>query len=443
MNRTVQIIVLLVGCTAVSAPLMAQWNSTDSLIKNLQTRVKIYPDDYAGFDNLGAAYLQKGRETGDAAYYELAKVALGKSLDLLSNDPASVSAMTHMGVACMAEHRFGDALAWAQNAIALGSGDASPWAIAGDALADMGDYAQAADAYSQLYGPQGSEGEKRSISYERESRMSYLRLISGDTPGAIQLMTSALNTSMETHMPAENIAWTRYQLGEELFQTGDISAAEKAYLAALDEYPGYYRALAGLGKVRTAQGKYSDAADLFKQALTVVPYPEYAAALGDIYQKIGQPEEAKKQYELVEFIGHLSEVNQQIHNRDLALFYADHELNLDQSLTLARKELEVRRDVYTWDVLAWSLFQNGKFDEAGSAIENALAQGTPDPLIFFHAGMIYEKLGDLARAKTYLERALEINPHFHIFYADTATQTLAWLKSNRSDVNREETSDAR
>src|SRR5579862_3853062 len=443
MNRTIQIIVLFMGCAAISSPLMAQWNSTDSLIKNLQAHVKLYPDDYAGFDNLGAAYLQKGRETGDAAYYELAKVALGKSLDLLSNDPAAVSAMTHMGVSSMAEHRFGDALAWAQNAIALGSGDPAPWAIAGDALADMGDYAQAAEAYSKLYNPQGSEGEKRSISYERESRMSYLRLISGDTPGAIQLMTSALNTSMETHMPAENIAWTQYQLGEELFQTGEISAAEKAYLAALDEYPGYYRALAGLGKVRTAQGKYSDAADLFKQALTVVPYPEYAAALGDIYQKIGQPEEAKKQYELVEFIGHLSEVNQQIHNRDLALFYADHELNLDQSLTLARKELEVRRDVYTWDVLAWSLFQNGKFAEAGSAIEDALAQGTPDPLIFFHAGMIYEKLGDLAKAETYLERALEINPHFHIFYADTATQTLAWLKSNGSDVNQEETSDAR
>jgi len=144
----------------------------------------------------------------------------------------------------------------------------------------------------------------------------------------------------------------------------------------------------------------------------------------------------------VEFIGHLSEVNQQIHNRDLALFYADHELKPEQSLMLARKELEVRRDVYTWDVLSWSLFKNGKFDEAAGAIEDALAQGTPDPMILFHAGMIYERLGDSAKAKSYLRRALEINPHFHIFYADTATKTLAWLESNPSDVNRKETSDA-
>jgi tetratricopeptide (TPR) repeat protein len=271
-NRKIRIIVLLMGYAAISPPLMAQRNSTDSVIKNLQARVKIYPDDYAGFDNLGAAYLQKGRETGDAAYYELAKAALEKSLDLLSNDPAAVAAMTHMGVACMAEHRFGDALGWAQNAIALGSGDPSPWAIAGDALADMGDYASAAEAYSKLQS-QGSEGERRAISYERESRMSFLRLIAGDTQGAIQLMSSALKTSMESQMPAENIAWSQYQLGEELLQSGKIAAAEKAYLAALDEYPMYYRALAGLGKVRAAQGRYSDASDLLKKRSQRCPIP--------------------------------------------------------------------------------------------------------------------------------------------------------------------------
>jgi tetratricopeptide (TPR) repeat protein len=427
----------------MSPPLLAQWTSTDSLIKNLQTRAKIYPNDYAGFDSLGSAYLQKGRETGDAADYELAKVALVKSLDLLSNDPAAASAMTHMGVACMAEHRFEDALAWAQNAIALGSGDPSPWAIAGDALADMGDYAGAAEAYSKLQSPDDSMGERLAISYQRESRMSYLRLIAGDTQGALQLMSSALASSLETRMPAENIAWSQYQLGEELFQTGGIAAAEGAYLAALDEYPRYYRALAGLGKVRVAQGRYSDAAELFKEALAVVPYPEYAAALGDVYRKMGQPQEAKKQYDLVEFIGHLSAVNQQIHNRDLAFFYADHDLNLEQSLTLARRELEVRRDVYTWDVLAWSLFKNGKFLEAAGATEHALAQGTQDPMLYFHAGMIYERLGESTKAKGYIERALAINPHFHIFDAETAAATLARLKGNPSEVNRQEISDAR
>jgi tetratricopeptide (TPR) repeat protein len=440
MIQKILFLLLLVGCLAGSAPLRAQQNATDDLIKSLQARVKRYPEDHAGYAGLGAAYLQKGRETADAADYELAKGALEKSLDLLSNDPAAAFAMTQMAVVCMVEHRFEDALTWAQKALAVGSGDPSPWAIAGDALADMGDYKGASEAYSRLKSPYGSEDEKLAFSYQQDSRMSFLRFVAGDTQGAIQLMGTAVRTAMETHMPAENIAWSQYQLGEELFLAGETNAAEKAYLASLDECPDYYRGLAGLAKVRASQGRYVDAVKLYKGAIAKVPYPEYAAALGDIYHKLGQLEDAKKQYDLVEFIGYLSQVNQQIHNRDLALFYADHDLKLHESLALARKELEVRRDIYTWDVLAWSLFKNGKPQEAAEAISHALEQGTRDPQLFFHAGMIYEKAGDSAKAKSYLQRALEINLHFHILYSSTASETLARLPQKDVVVSQREAS---
>jgi len=433
---------LLVGCLAGSTPLLAQQNATDDLIKSLQARVKRAPEDYAGYAGLGAAYLQKGRETADAADYELAKNALEKSLELLSNDPAAAFAMTQMAVVCMVEHRFEDALTWAQRALALGSGDPSPWAIAGDALADMGDYEGASEAYSRLKSSYGSEDEKLAFSYQRDSRMSFLRFVAGDTLGAIQLMRSAVCMAITAHMPAENIAWSQYQLGEELYLAGETSVAERAYLASLDTYPKYYRALAGLAKLRASQEKYAEAIGLYKEAIAAVPYPEYDAALGDIYQRLGQPEEAKKQYELVEFIGYLSQLNQQIHNRDLALFYADHGIKLHESLALARKELEVRRDIYSWDVLAWSLFKNEQSQEAFEAISHALEQGTKDPQLFFHAGMIYEKLGDSAKAKEYLERALQTNPEFHITYANTARRTLERMNKRPAQVSAREVDSA-
>src|SRR5580700_2443129 len=313
MIRKILSLLFLIGFLSGAVPLRAQQSATDDLIKRLQARVKRNPEDYAGYAGLGAAYLQKGRETGDAADFELAKGALEKSIDLLSNDPAAAFAMTQMAVVCMAEHHFDGALVWAQKALALGSGDPSPWAIAGDALADMGDYVDAAEAYSKLDSLFGSEDEKLAFSYQRDTRISFLRFVAGDTQGAIDLMRSAIQKAIQMHMPAENIAWSQYQLGEELFQIGEMAAAEKAYLAALEEYPGYYRGLAGLAKVRAAQGKYKDAVDLFKKAIAAVPYPEYATALGDVYWKIGDAQEATKQYELVEFIGYLSQINQQIH----------------------------------------------------------------------------------------------------------------------------------
>ena len=437
MMRKILFLMFVLSYSARPTVMQAQQNSTGDVIKALQSRVRRYPEDHAGYAGLGAAYLQKGRETGDAADFELAKGALEKSLDLLSNDPAAAFAMTQMAVVCMAEHRFDDAQVWAQKALALGSGDPSPWAIAGDALADIGDYVGAAEAYSKLESLFGSEDEKLAFSYQRDTRISFLRFVAGETQGAIDLMRSAIRKAIQMHMPSENIAWSHYQLGEELFQRGEMAAAEKAYLAALEEYPGYYRGLAGLAKIRAAQGNYKDAIGLFKKAIAAVPYPEYAAALGDIYQKIGDPQEAKKQYQLVEFIGYLSQINQQIHNRDLALFYADHDLKLNESLELARKELEVRHDIYTWDVLAWTLYKNGKFQEAADAISHALAEGTKDAQLFFHAGMIFEGTGDSAKAKGYLRQSLATNPHFHILYSEQAVETLTRLTQKDSMVTQQ------
>jgi tetratricopeptide (TPR) repeat protein len=120
-------------------------------------------------------------------------------------------------------------------------------------------------------------------------------------------------------------------------------------------------------------------------------------------------------------------VNQSRYNRELAVFYADHDIKLSQALDFARQELDIRQDIYAHDLLAWALYKNGRPEEALVAITEALQQGTQDAKLFFHAGMIYHRLGDVAQAKIYLERALALNPHFHLFHADVARHTLTEL----------------
>src|ERR1700683_2420267 len=156
--------------------------------------------------------------------------------------------------------------------------------------------------------------------------------------------------------------------------------------------------------------------------------PMYVAELGDMYTKAGDSAEARKQYQLVEYIGMLGHINQVLHNRDLALFYADHDLKLEEALTLAHKEFEVRHDIYTWDALAWALYKNGKSQEASDAIDKAFRPGTRDALLFFHAGMIASRLGQTSQAKERLQTALQINPQFHVIYSDVARQQLKVLQ---------------
>ena len=392
-----------------AALLIPHATGTERIIQAMQTRVQRSPKDAAAYSSLGAAFFQRARETGDVEDFQLAEQALNKSLDLNNADFSADAAYSTMAEVCMGEHRFSDAITYAQKALSLGSGDLSSFAIVGDANADMGEYERAAIAYSRLDISGESASQPRNV-YVRDSRTSYLKFVSGDTPGAIRLMQSAVAAGTEARLPAENLAWLYYELGEYEFQAGDIAAANNAYLTALNIHPGDYRALAGLGKLRGTQGRYAEAIKLYQSAIAVVPMPIYVAELGDMYTKAGNLAEARKQYQLVEYIGLLGHINQVLHNRDLALFYADHDLKLDEALALAHKEFEVRHDIYTWDALAWALYKNGKYQEASDAIDHALRPGTRDALLFFHAGMIASRLGQTSQAKERLQTALSINP---------------------------------
>lgn len=405
--------------------LTPQPTSASQAIRTAQAAATRNPRDAQAFAALGAAYFQRARETGDIGDYQLAEDSLNKSLDLVSEDFSADGALRTMAEVCMGEHRFSDALHYAQKALSLGTGDVSPFAIVGDAYADMGEYDKAASAYARLTPRDMTLGPR--AAYARDSRLSYLKFISGDTPAAISLMKTAIDEGVEAQLQSENLAWLYYELGEYETQAGNAGAAGAAYLQALSIHPGDYRALAALGKLRANHGSYAEAIVLYQRAIAVVPMPIFISELGDLYAKSGNQAQAEKQYALVKYIGLLGHINQVLHNRDLALFDADHDRNLGEALDLAQKELEVRHDVYTWDALAWALYKNGKLTEAADASKKALKFGTRDPLLLFHAAMIAEGLGQREGARNELEDALQINPHFHLIYANTAKQELATL----------------
>ena len=84
----------------------------------------------------------------------------------------------------------------------------------------------------------------------------------------------------------------------------------------------------------------------------------------------------------------------------------------------------MRHDVYTWDALAWALQKNGQPEPAHNAIQKALALGTQDALLFFHAAAIERELKN-KKWEDHAGKALALNPQFHVFYASQAQQWLA------------------
>lgn len=388
--------------------------STDNRLETLQERLKQNPDDERAYVLLSAAYLQKVRETGDPSYYGKTEEALNRALKL---QPDDFAAMIQMGALSLARHQFREALAWGEKARLISPGTALIYGVIGDAQVELGDYDAALKTFQTMV-----DLRPDLSSY---SRASYMRELHGDVEGAIEAMQWAVQAGGPN---AENTNWTRVQLGNLYFNSGKLGEAEAQYNQALASYPGYVYAIAGLGRVRAAQGNTDEAIKLMNQAVGIMPMPEFVITLGDLYQVTGQTKAADQQYKLVATIEKLYQANGVDLDMEIALFNADHDQNLDETLKLARKAYANRSSIYGADVLAWTLYKTGNYTEAKKYSDESLRLGTKDALKLFHAGMIALKLGDRLQARQFLNQALAINPHFSILYADEALRTLKTLQ---------------
>lgn len=113
-----------------------------------------------------------------------------------------------------------------------------------------------------------------------------------------------------------------------------------------------------------------------------------------------------------------------IDQRRLALLWADQDKKLDEALAIAEREHQNRKDIFSADIYAWCLYKKGQFAEAKKIIAEAMRLKTKDARIFYHAGMIEKSLGNRKAAADLLQKAVQTNPAFDIFQAENAKKAL-------------------
>jgi pentatricopeptide repeat protein len=386
------------------------------LINNALSKIERRPLEADGYNMLCAAYLQKARETGDVSLNSRAEAVLKQALE---REPDHIEALKLKAILLLTFHRFSEGLEVARQAQQKTPRDAIVYGAMVDALVELGRYEEADKAIATMMSlrPDAS-------SYVR---LAYLRFLRGDNQQAVEVMRAAVKASGP--QDAEGLAWCRVHLGEELLKSQKPGEAERFFDLALQDLPDYHLALTAKARARLAAGDLEKAIEWYQRAQIRVPMPDTAIALCDIYTKLGRADEAKKQSDFLEFLELSGAQGADTYSSQLALFWANHDTRLDDALELIERQRKVRRDIYTCDILAWCLFKKGRLKEARAAIGEALRLGTREAQIHYHAGMIYNALGDKAQATKHLQLALEIAPAFDIIQSDIAQRTLAALKN--------------
>ncbi len=367
-----------------------------------QARLAQNPDDTNAYAQLGLAYLQRQRETGDTAYYTLAEGALQAAL---AREPQHQDALVGQGILALARHDFAAALTWGQQARVQNPYRAQILGILVDANVELGRYDEAVSLAQAMV-----DLRPDLASY---SRVSYLRELHGDVAGAQAAMATAVSAGLPG---TEQTAWTQVQLGNLYLNSGDLDQAEAIYRETLYFRPGYAYALAGLAQVQAARGKYQAAIDVLQPLTTQLPLPEFIILLGEMYEATGQLELAARQYELVQIIQQLNADAGVNVDMEMALFEANHG-NAAQAVAMATAGYGLRPNIYAADALAWALYQNGAYEAAWPYSQEALRLGTQDARLHYHAGMIALALGDEEAGQAYLDTAVAINPAFVLFLA--------------------------
>lgn len=325
---------------------------------------------------LGELALQRARITGDLGDYERALLAADHAIDA---DPIFWAGHALRATVLFALHDFTGALEEARATAEADPSRLDALAVIGDASLELGDLATADDAYARL--------AELAPSPPVWSRMAHLAFLTGDHEEALALVERCVSATPASEDPA-GAAFYLYQLGELHRLTGGTEAASAAFEESLEALDGYVPSLGGLAHVTEAQGRRSEAIRLLEAATAATPQPELVAALGDLYALSGDAARAEEQYALVERIGEVAEASGGVYSRQMILFAADHGRNVDEALAAAGSMLEVRHDVYGLDAYAWALYAAGRIGEASDAAADALAVGTPDPRLAYHAGMI-------------------------------------------------------
>lgn len=347
------LLLFMVGCSAPEAPQMEsatipklldrseniqlgkEWETVQNEYARLRDNLSKKPGDLKSKIELAALFCQEARVTGEHGhYFPAAQQLLDEAIANVGDDQnLKFQALALKASVQMSLHTFAEAEKTAREAVAINPHNAQIYGVLVDANVELGRYAEAVQLADKMV---SIRPDLRSY-----SRVSYLREIHGDAPGAIEAMLMAVEAG---YPGQEQRAWTMLQLGNLYQRYGQPDQAKTTYRSILEERPNYPFAVAALAELAVENGDLEHAETLLRQAIQSIPEVGFFEQLAAIYQQTGDKKEvARLQKEILEMLEDDTKNGHQM-NLEYAAVYLDLFNDPEKALEFAKKEWASRPD---------------------------------------------------------------------------------------------------
>jgi tetratricopeptide (TPR) repeat protein len=405
----------LQSAEASAAPRISEAEVLEMDIVFFQRRVARDTLSARDFAELSRLFLQRARAGGGDGDLRRAEENARHSLRL--RESRNAEAFQVLAASLMGQHRFTEAREVAEGLLALDSTSHGARALLGEIQVELGDYAEARRTFGMLLTWRGD----LSVA-PRYARWEELR---GRPAEARRLLRAARDEVANLHgMPVRQLAWYHWRLGDLALRNGRLDEAERELESGLSLAPDDHLLLDALARAAAARRRWHEAIDYGERSIVRSLDPATLGLLYQAYAAVGDSARAEE-YSRAMSVAVLGQGNG--FHRAWGLLLLDRGREVPAVLARAQRDITLRHDVYGWDLLAWALYRSGRLEEARDAMRNALALGTRDASLHFHAGMIDAALGLRAPARRHLEAALAINPWWHPFQPTEARAMLERL----------------
>ena len=415
----------------------ARWQidtgQTDKALQTATNAVKLAPDHVEALYVAGVAQAASGDTEGAI-----------KSFDaVLQRNPQAIAARSQLARLHLARGGTATAIQYAEDVVAAQPGNAQTRLILANALIGSGQVSRAEPQVRWLLEQRPDSAEVQTLAGKfryaggrfPEAKRHFERSVSID-PAGLEALSGLVATDIRSKRLPDALARIEARLkqtpndpkllvlaAETYAEAGDVKRSEALLKQAIANGESNITTYARLASIYVSQKRLDEAVAETSALLAKQPNSVGGHTLMGILAEFQKNREVSTRH----FARALEiDPSAAVAANNLAWVYADQNINLDQAMQLAQTAKQrLPDDPEVSDTLGWIFYKKNLNVQAVQQLEQSVTAKPRNATYQFHLGLAYAKAGEQGKARTALNRALELQPNFA--GADEARKTLASL----------------